>query len=278
MCIFQKRYSILALLLIAHHSLCQQTSSTFSSSQTKVQLEDIERDNLKSAQVQSSSQQVPQQYVQYPSQDQQQFVYNLPVQQSAPVAQTAQQPAQASQLFAVPNQQLQQALFTPNQQQLYYFTQSQQPTLDFAGVSLYPSGYPYVVPQSNQASAITAEYLKALQANTAAAKTAGAPLVKTVPSQVAGNFILPASLQQPLYQPITLSQAQSPAQFYYNYYPVQAPAKSFYAAGVKSTTPVVPVKAKEEPYVPIGGSGGANYRIEYPTQDQLNFGKVRLTG
>lgn len=297
------------VLLLVHSCLCQQPTSYSPQSQTK--LEDIERDNLKSAQSQTVSpqvqSQVPTQYVQYPTQDQSYYSLVAP-QQSVPVAAPGQQsatPGIGQQVFTVPNQQSAAALFGQQQQPIFYFNPSQQPqqpsqqqAYDFSGLSLYP----FVLPQGGVPNVLSADYYKSFQASgqpkapgvaTAAVANPGAlpataaGAAATIPSQAfknvpgfqfGGNYFIPAASQSALYQPVSFQpQNAAAAQYYYNsLYQLQSPQKSVYAAGVKSTTPASPIKAKDDQFVPIGSS---NYRLEYSTADQLNnYGKVRLSG
>lgn len=254
-----------------------------------MQLEDIERDNLKNAPVTAAPQTQSQTYFTYPPQDQ--LIYNVPQQQSVPLIQSNHQSAHAApntaQVSAPLYHAQQQPLFTPQQQQLLYYTHTSQPVIDFAGLSLYPApagAYPYI----SSASAVAPgtipansqiDFYKTLATGTPG-KTASAPttLVKPVSSQIPNAFLLQGALQQPLYQQFALPQQPQQAQFYaYNsFYPLQTPTKSLLASGVKSTTPAVPIKGKDEQFIPIGGN---NFRIEYPTQEQFsNYNKVRLSG
>lgn len=304
-CFFLQKTSALVLLLI-HGCLCQQPTSYSPQSQTK--LEDIERDNLKSPQSQTTTpqvqSQVPTQYLQYSTPDQSYYSLVAP-QASVPGVAPGQQaatPGVGQQLFAVPNQQSAAALFAQQQQQqqqpIFYFNpsqqpqQQQQPAYDFSGLSLYP----FVLQQGGVPNVLSADYYKSLQATAGQAKTPGAApatitspaagAAATIPSQAfknvqsfpfGGNYFIPAASQSALYQPVSFQpQNAAAAQYYYNsLYQLQSPQKNVYAAGVKSTTPASPIKAKDEQqFVPIGSS---NYRLEYSTADQLNnYGKVRL--
>lgn len=288
--------------MLVHGCLCQQATYS-TTSQTK--LEDIERDNLKSAQSQTVSPQVPTQvptqYLQYPAQDQSYYGLVAP-QQSVPVVAPGQQaptaPAVGQQVFTFPNQQSIAALFAQQQQPIFYFNpqqpqqqqqqQQQQPAYDFSGLSQYP----FALPQGGVP--FSADYYKNVQAGQAktptiaAAFPASAGAAATIPAQAfkntpgfqfGGNYFIPAASQPALYQPVSFQPPNAAApQYYYNsLYQLQSPQKSVYAAGVKSTTPTSPTKAKEEQqFVPIGSS---NYHLQYSTADQLNnYGKARLSG
>lgn len=316
-----------------HQSLCQQSSQQYGQQpsqqytqqqtqpqsqynqpsqytpapqQGKVQLEDIERDNLKSSQTpttnvqhqQQQQQQVQvqpqQQYIAYP---QDQLFYIQP-QQAAALFQTPQQSV-PSIYGAQPSTG---GLVSPQQQQFFvqpYYTQQAAPQsypyVDFSQFQLYPSVLPYSLPQTashtgqvNQvAPNVVSDYFKsaaaAVQPSPAQLKTPQLPQVQasvktaqTTQVPALNNYLLGNTLPNTYYQPVQFaSQPQNPQYYSYNsFYQVPNPvaAKSVFSSGIKSTTPSIPTKLKDEPFVPVNNG---NYRYDFATAEQNNYNKVR---
>ena len=249
--------------------LAQQPSYRPESSQ-KVQLEDIEQDNLKSVQQSTSQvQSSPQYTAQYQSQNSP-LVYPVPTQQSQHVV-----PAQASApqtatypLFAVPTQT---GAGLPGQQHYIYYMQTpQQLAYD---VPFFGAGYPFV-PQTAQSvlpqNVNVNELYKTLQPQVQSASGKSTPNVKTAAAapQLPPNYYF-STLPQTYYSPVHIPQvpvSNSPQYVAYNsFYPVQAAQKSVYSSGVKSTT-AAPVKQQQTE---------SSYRFEYNSPD---FAKLRVSG
>lgn len=257
----QKSHLCFALVLLTHQSLCQQPSA-YSTASGQTKLEDVDRDALKQQSHVASAAPVPPQYVQYATPDQ--FVYQLQPQQQAvqyaiPQA-PGQQNAPPTPLVAAgvaPSHQPQAVYTAGPQQPVIYVNQNGQP-IDFSALSLYPAaaaGFPSYVPTTGAVAGKTTP-----------------SAAKTVQPHVPNAYIIPnaaaaAALQQ-YYQPVAFSQPAN-AQYYYNtLYQLQTPQKSVYSAGVKSTTPAIPVKGKDEQFV------GSNYFVSNPNP----FDKLRATG
>lgn len=273
-CLFQNLRSLFFFFLALHHSFGQQGSSYGQQPPSKVQLEDIEQDNLKNAQPPSSSQGSPvPQYSQYPTQNQQQLLYSLPPQQGVPA--TSQQQAGGIPVFTAPQQGAAYQAGPP--QQFIYYTQAPQQLSPYE-LPFFSGNYPYV-PQASQpavpaASTNLNDYYKSLQATAGKPGQLAPASLKAVPQvpQVPAYFLPAAALQQPYYQPVSLASG-SPYLAYNAFYPLQAAQKSVYSAGVKSTTPAVPTKSDDK-FVPIGSQ---NYRFEYTSPDfsKPDFAKLR---
>lgn len=241
---------------------------------------------MKSTPAQTTVQQShSQQYLAYP---QDQLVYSIQPQQAAAIFQTGQQPV-ASVYGAQPTTT---PLASPQQQYFIqpYYSQASQvaqvpqsyPYIDFGGFPLYPSLYPYVVPQNGaQAgqvqSNVVGDYYKSLQ-QSAQVKTPVQSAAKSPSAQVptVSNYLLSNALPNAYYQPVSFTQPQNPQYYGYNsFYQVQTPQKSVYSSGIKSTTPSAPVKGKEDQFVPVNNG---NYRYDFATAEQNNYNKVRLSG
>lgn len=326
--------SVFFLIFILHQSLCQQTSQQFGqqtsqqfsqqqtqpqqqySQQTaqytatpqsgKVQLEDIERDNLKNTQTPATNTQPqvqPQQYITYP---QDQLFYTLQPQQAAALFQNPQQPVTS--LYAA--QPSTSGIVSPQQQQFFvppYYTQpaaaaaaaapqSYPSYVDFGNFPFYPAVYPYAVPQTASQTGqvaqvspnVVSDYFKsaaAVQPSAAQVKTQQIPQVQAslkaaptaqIPSL--NNYLLSNTLPNTYYQPVSFTQPQNPQFYSYNsFYPTvpNTAAKSVFSSGIKSTTPSSPTKLKEEPFVPVNNG---NYRYDFATAEQNNYNKVRVSG
>lgn len=248
--------------------LAQQPAYRPESSQ-KVQLEDIEQDNLKSVQQSTNQiQSVPQYTSQYPTQQNAaQIVYSLPTQQSqhVPTGQTTNQAAASYPLYTIPAQP---SATLPGQQHYIYYSQPQQ--LSPYDVPFFGSAYSFV-PQSAQSVLPTNvnvnDLYKTLQPQTTSTSAKAATAVKTAAPQIPASYYFSPIPQTTYYSPVHLPQvpvSNTPQYVAYNsFYPVQTAQKSVYSAGVKSTT-AAPVKNTE-----------SNYRFDYNSPD---FAKLRVTG
>lgn len=274
--IFQKFHSLFFFIFALHHTFGQPNPNYGHQSQTKVQLEDIEQDNLKNSQQQSLNQgSSPTQYSQYAVQSQpnQPLVYNFPQQQQqqvVPVTATQQQQQSVGgvPLFSVPQPA---AAFAPGTPPAFiYYTQAPQQLSPYE-LPFY-SGSPYVAPQPGQPANLN-EYYKSLQTASAVKPGHVAPVsaasLKTVPQVSVPNYYLTGgALQQPYYQSLSFP-ANSPYLAYNPYFAVQPTQKSVFSAGVKSTTPAVPTK-NDEKFTPVGNP--PTYRFEYTSPE---FAKLR---